>query len=494
MRVSGYLGNLKVVILIDSGSTHNFMDAALIHKLQLLVNKASVVRVQVANGEVIVSEGKCDGVKVTVQEQSFTFDSYVIVLAGCDIVLGIQWLVTLGPILWNFKDLTMEFTLGQQHCLLQGLAAARLWEESDLSISQTVSNKGLLLQLLENVETSVIPMEDTDFTELLKLFEDVFAEPQGLPPSRSHDHAIILKNDAKPVCVRPYRYPYFQKEEIEKIVRELLDSGVIIPSQSPFSSPVLLVRKADGSWRMCMDYRALNNETVKDKFPIPVIDELLDELHGSRIFSKLDLRSGYHQIRVRPEDVPKTAFRTHEGHYEFLVMPFGLTNAPSTFQSLMNDIFRPYLRKFILVFFDDILVYSKNKQEHLWHLELTLDILRKHQLFAKRSKCRFGCPEIDYLGHIISAEGVKADCAKLRAMVEWPIPKTLKALRGFLGLTGYYRKFIRGYGAIAAVLTNLLKKNAFKWTEEHTRAFEELKQAVTHPSVLALPDFNLPLT
>ena len=299
----------------------------------------------------------------TAGEFSFTINTFMIVLDGCDMVLRIQWLVSLGSIIWNFKVFTMEFTIANHTFLLQGVIAPYLWEELELMGSKGESTKGLLLQLLDNVEESMSEPLGLEVEGLLETFKDVFAKPKGLPPNHSHDHAITLKTDAQPVCVRPYRYPYFQKEEIEKIVGELLASEVIKPSQSPFSSPILLVRKLGGSWRMCIDYRALNKETIKDKFPIPMIDELLDELHGSMIFSKLDLRSGYHQIRVRAEDIPKTAFRTHEGHYEFLVMPFGLTNAPSTFQSLMNDIFRPYLKKVILVFFYDILVYSSNIQD-----------------------------------------------------------------------------------------------------------------------------------
>jgi hypothetical protein len=329
--------------------------------------------------------------------------------------------------------------------------------------------------------------------ELLDEFKDIFESPKALPPVRPYDHHIPLMPGSVPVNARPYRYSPLHKTEIERQVVELLKDGHIVPSVSPFASLVLLVQKKDGTWRFCIDYRKLNEMTIKNRFPMPLVDDILDELVGTQYFSSLDMTAGYHQIRMGLEDEYKTTFKIHHGHYQFRVMPFGLTNAHASFQCAMNSILEPYLRKFVMVFIDDILIYSADLTQHLEHLRLVFYTLRDHQFYLKRKKCVFAKSELQYLGHIISKDGVSTDPAKTQAMVDWPVPSSLTELRGFLGLTGYYRKFVRHYGAIAKPLTTLLQgKKRWEWTKEAQQAFDKLKQAMIQTPVLALPDFELP--
>ncbi|KAL0548958.1 hypothetical protein IC582_013436 [Cucumis melo] len=490
MKVRGTLQGKEVVILIDCGATHNFVSEKLVTALQLPIKETAHYGVILGSGTTIQGKGICESVEVQMEDWTVKEDFLPLELGGVDVILGMQWLYSLGVTVCDWKNLTLTFYDNKKKICIKGdpsLTKARVslknlvktWEEHDHGYLIECRSMGI-----EIAEPITLHKEEKGEIEekllpILDQFNDIFEWPEKLPPRRSIEHQIHLKEGTNPVNVRPYRYAYHQKEEMERLVNEMLASRIIRPSASPYSSPVLLVKKKDGSLRFCVDYRALNNVTVPDKFPIPVVEELFDELGGASLFTKIDLKAGYHQIRMIDGDIEKTAFRTHEGHYEFLVMPFGLTNAPATFQSLMNSIFRPYLR-------------SRNLEDHLKHIETVFLVLRKHELFANRKKCSFGLAKVEYLGHLISSRGVEVDPEKIKAITDWPKPTSVRETRGFLGLTGYYRKFVHHYGTLAAPLTQLLKKGGFNWNTEAEQAFEKLKKAMIALPVLALPMFDKP--
>ena len=303
------------------------------------------------------------------------------------------------------------------------------------------------------------------------------------------EFTIDLLPGTDPISLVPYRMTLAELRELKIQLQELVDKGFIQPSVSPWGAPVLFVRKKDGTLRLCIDYWQLNRVTIKNRYPLPRIDDLFDQLRGVCVFSKIDLRSGYYQLKIRSDDVPKTAFRIRYGHYEFLVMPFGLTNAPAAFMGLMNKIFQDYLDRFVIVFIDDILVYSRTKEEHVRHLSLVLKKLREHRLYAKFSKCQFWLKQVAFLGHVISAQGIQVDPQKIAVMESWEQPRTVTEVRSFLGLAGYYRRFVKDFSVIALPLTRLTRKEVkFEWDENCEQSFQRLKYCFTHAPVLTLPD------
>ncbi|GJS53017.1 putative reverse transcriptase domain-containing protein [Tanacetum coccineum] len=324
--------------------------------------------------------------------------------------------------------------------------------------------------------------------EFLKVFPK---DLPGLPPVRQVEFQIDLILGATPITRAPYSLAPSKMQELSNQLRELADRGFIRPSTSPSGALVLFVKKKDGSFRICIDYRELNKLTVKNRYPLPRIDDLFDQLQGSSVHSKIDLRSGYHQLRVRGEDIPKTAFKTRYGHYEFQVMPFGLTNVPAVLMDIMNRVCKPYLDKFVIVFIDDILIYSRHKEEHANHLRIILELLKKEKLYAKFSKCDFWISIVQFLRHLIDSQGLHVDPAKIKAVKNWTSLTTPTEIRQFLGLVGYYQRFIKDFSKIAKSLTELTQKNKkYIWGENQESAFQLLKQKLYEAPILALPEGN----
>ncbi len=352
----------------------------------------------------------------------------------------------------------------------------------------------MLLDEIEPKEATKLVTSAKCIKQVLEEFPDVMPKelPEDLPQRRRVDHAIEMMLGVAPPTKAPYRMNHEELKELKVQLEELLAKGYIKPNKSPYGAPFLFVHKKDGTLRMCVDYRALNKATVKNRYSLPRIDDLFDRLSGAKVFNKIDLRLGYYQIRIVEGDEEKTACRTRYGSYEFLVMPFGLTNAPVTFCTLMNDIFREWLDDFVVVYIDDILIYNSSLEEHAEHLRKVFQRLRENKLYAKLEKCEFGMTKVDFLGHRIIQEGLKMDDHKVKAIVDWEPPKSVPALKSFLGLASYYRKFIKNFAKIAAPLTNLLKKSVvtYEWDEACDKTFETLKGILVKALVLKLPDFD----
>ncbi|KAG7674304.1 hypothetical protein KSW81_006109 [Nannochloris sp. 'desiccata'] len=523
------LVNKKVRVLVDCGSSLDAVSESFVTKNKLKTVAAASLNVKVVDGRRVACERVLKNAKLKLGCVTEVLNLRVIPMPQYNVILGLPWLQRYAVIPdWNTGDLTVlqngrvkkvksvtsaakeRRAVRRPDWLLSKKSFKKLLRQDDSVWDTCYMVAGehveeLFMVELESeksapagasiaaaVSAAVLGAGTSSerVPQLLKDYDTVFPpNPPGLPPDRAIVHEIKLQKGATPVHRAPYRLSVAEEDELKKRLKELSDLGLIRPSKSPWAAPVLFVPKKDGTLRFCVDYRGLNKVTIRDEHALPIPEDQIRRLHGAKVFSKIDLHSGYYQIAVAGEDVTKTAFTTTFGLYEFLVMPFGLSNAPATFSRLMMEIFKDYLYDFVLVYLDDILIFSKDEEEHEKHVRLVLDRLKEHNLIAKLSKCSFFQAEVEYLGFVVSGNGVKMAEDKVRAVLEWPTPSNATEVRGFLGLTGYYRHFIKHYAHIAAPLNELTKKSLrFLWTPLHTHAFEELKKSVTSSPVLQVYD------
>lgn len=491
LEAQGDYQGKPLTFLIDSGSSHSFISPTTVKRLELEPQPTGKnLRVSLASGTTLTCEEQIVELPFQLEGHSTSQPLRILKMGKFQGILGMDWLSQNRADIHCSQGTVSFLTSSQDRVLIhgrRGKAPLRVVKAKQLMKGL---QKGLPLYVLK-LNKPGLKTEQQE-PEWLSEYQDVFPEElTDLPPNRGLVHEITLVPGAQPIAKSPYKMSLSEALELKDQLTQLLDQGFIRPSVSPWGAPILFQKKKDGTFRLCIDYRGLNQVTIKNKYPLPRIGELFDRLGGAKFFSKIDLRSGYYQVLIKEEDIPKTAFNTRFGHYEFTVMPFGLTNAPATFNRLMTDLFRKGLDDFVLVFFDDILIYSKTREEHEQHLRQVLDILREAKLYAKRSKCSFFVEEVAYLGFIVSREGISPDPAKVEAVVKWPIPRSVPEVRGFLGLTGWCRIFIPEYALISGPLTELTKLDeSFIWTDKRDTAFNKLKDLLASSPVLKLPDFE----
>ncbi|GJW01339.1 putative reverse transcriptase domain-containing protein [Tanacetum coccineum] len=479
------LNNCYASILFDTGADRSFVSTTFSSLIDITPTTLDhYYNVELADGKIIRINTIIRGCTLNFLDHPFNNNLMPIELGSFDVIVGMDWLAKYHAVI-DCAEKIVRIPWGKETLIIHGDRSNQGNGTRLNIISCTKTHKYLLKG--HHVFLAHVTTKETEDRSGEKRLEDVLIvrdfpevfpeELPDLPLTRQVEFQIDLMPGASPVARAPYRLAPSEMKELSEQLQELSDKGFIRPSSSPWGAPVLFVKKKDGSFWMYIDYRELNKLTMKNRYPLLRIDDLFDQLQGSSIYSKIDLRSGYHQLRVREEDIPKTTFRTRYGHYEFQVMPFGLINAPAVFMDLMNRVCKPYLDKFVIVFIDDILIYSKNKKEHEEHLKAILELLKKEELYAKFTKCEFWIPKVQFLGHVIDCQGIHMDPAKIESIKDWASPKTPTEIRQFLGLAGYYRRFIDGFSKIAKPMTKLTqKKVAFEWGDKQEASFQTLKE------------------